>query len=66
MLDQTNIMIKYHLYATEQILKNPNCYDEIAVMERQGKGISICKKYVQQGTAIRYQLDHVYKNQIEK
>ncbi|MBR4422471.1 MAG: MBL fold metallo-hydrolase [Erysipelotrichaceae bacterium] len=60
-LDQTNTMIRYHLYATEQILKDPeNCDERSEIVRPSGTSI-ICKKYVQQGTAIRYNLNNVYK-----
>ncbi len=65
-LDQTNTMIKYHLYATKQILKDPENCDEKSEMVRPSGTRTVCKKYVQQGTAIRYDLNNVYKKDVRK
>lgn len=65
-LDQTNVMIKYHLDATERILKDPKSYDEVSEIIRPSGPVKVCKKYVQQGTAIRYDLNSVYKKDAVK
>ncbi len=63
-LDQTNTVIKYHLDALEAILKDPENCNEMTKFVRDGKEEVMCKKYIYQGTAVKYSLDRVYKNQI--
>ncbi len=66
MLDQTNVIVKYHLDALNAILKEPDHPDEKKEMEFQGHHIVMCKKYIQQGTAIKYTPDNVYKSQMRR
>ncbi len=63
-LDQTNTSIKYHLDALEAILKDPENCNEMTTFVRNGKEETMCKKYIYQGTAIRYSLDRVYEDQV--
>lgn len=60
MLDQTNTMLVYELNALNQILKDPNNYDDIKVIERPNRIMRSYRKNIHQGTAIRYDMDCVY------
>lgn len=63
MLDQTNVVIRYHLDALEAVLKDPENCNEKKTFLRNGQLVRLYQKYIYQGTALRYSPDRVYRSQ---
>lgn len=64
MLDVSSISLQYSLDACEAILKDPERYDECKEIYIPSSGMKkrIMKKYIYEGSAIRYTPETVYKN----
>lgn len=66
MLDQHPIVMQYLLDACTAVMKDPENCNEMREMERGGVKMTVCSKYIQQGSALRYTLNNVYKKQVRK
>lgn len=65
MLDQTPIMLQYELDSLQAILKNPENYDSKKVFHRPSGEIVSYTKNIYQGTAVRYNPEFVYIDQVK-
>ena len=63
MLDQTPTMLVYELNTLEQILKDPNNYDDHVFIQRPQGVMESYRKNIHQGTAVRYNMQSVYKDE---
>ena len=66
MLDQHPIVMQYLLDACTAVMKDPENCNEMREMERGGVKMTVCSKYIQQGSALRYTLGNVYKKQVKE
>ncbi|MBQ4253808.1 MAG: MBL fold metallo-hydrolase, partial [Erysipelotrichaceae bacterium] len=62
MLDQTPTMLVYELNTLNQILDDPQNYDDHVFIQRPGRVMESFRKNIHQGTAVRYMMDAVYKD----
>lgn len=64
--DQHPILLQYLLDTCTAIMKDPYNYDLCSEVERDGRRMKMAKKNIHQWTALRYDPDHVYIEQITK